>query len=282
MPSAGAFPFVEERCMPRTEKVEKVTELTERIRRSQAMFVADYRGLSVSDITELRRALRESGTKLTVAKNTLLRLAAGEAGVEGLRELFEGPTAIAFVDGDPISAAKGLADAVRRFRTLEIRGGLMEGRVLTSAEAQALATIEPREVLLSRLAGALKAEMSRAAYMFQALQSRFLSVLEAYREKLPAAEAEEEPMAEAPAPPAAEAEPAPEEPAPEAAEPAAEAETDAEAAPQAEPEPVTEAATMAEPEPEAEPEVATAGSDSGETTATEEPAEGDAGEDGKE
>ena len=197
--------------MPKSEKLQKVSELTERIRGSRAMFIADYRGLTVADVTELRRTLRESGARFTVAKNTLLRRAAGEAGVDGLDDLLQGPTAVAFVDGDPITAAKSLVDAIRRFRTLEIRGGFMEGRVMTSAEAQNLATIEPREVLLAKLAGVMKAEMSRAAYMFQALQSRFVSVLEAYREKLPAEAATEEA--------ATEAEAATEEAAPEAETP---------------------------------------------------------------
>ncbi|MFL5799745.1 MAG: 50S ribosomal protein L10 [Actinomycetota bacterium] len=275
--------------MPRTEKVEKVTELTERIRRSQALFVTDYRGLSVSDISELRRALQESGTKLTVAKNTLLRLAAGEAGVDGLRDLFDGPSAVAFVDGDPIGAAKGLADAVRRFRTLEIRGGLMEGRVLSSAEAAALATIEPREVLLSKIAGALKAEMSRAAYMFQALQSRFLSVLDAYREKLPAPAAEEP---EAAAAAGEEQQPPAEEAAPtgETAETAADEASATQAveasATEAVEAPETEAVEASETEAEGVPEAEAADGeetieDSGDTT-TDEPAEGDAGEEGKE
>ncbi len=204
--------------MPKSEKLQKVSELTERIRGSRAMFIADYRGLTVADVTELRRTLRESGARFTVAKNTLLRRAAGEAGVDGLDDLLQGPTAVAFVDGDPITAAKSLVDAIRRFRTLEIRGGFMEGRVMTSAEAQNLATIEPREVLLAKLAGAMKAEMSRAAYMLQALQSRFLSVLEAYREKVPAGEAPagEEPAAEAEEVPAEEAGTEVEETAPEA------------------------------------------------------------------
>jgi len=197
--------------MPKSEKLQKVSELTERIRGSRAMFIADYRGLTVADVTELRRTLRESGARFTVAKNTLLRRAAGEAGVDGLDDLLQGPTAVAFVDGDPITAAKSLVDAIRRFRTLEIRGGFMEGRVMTSADAQNLATIEPREVLLAKLAGVMKAEMSRAAYMFQALQSRFVSVLEAYREKLPAEAATEEA--------ATEAEAATEEAAPEAETP---------------------------------------------------------------
>lgn len=211
--------------MPKTQKVQKVTELAERIRGSEALFIADYRGLTVSEVTELRRSLRGSGTKFTVAKNTLLKRAAGEAGVAGLDELLAGPTAVAFVDGDPIDAAKGLVDALRRFRTLEIRGGYMEGKVMSSEEAQALATIEPREVLLAKLAGAMKAEMSRAAYMFQALQSKFLSVLEAYREKLPAEAGEEPPAGTTAEPGAGAAAPPPE----AAAEAAAEAELEPEA-----------------------------------------------------
>jgi len=175
--------------MARAEKVQKVNELKERIRGSEALFVTDYRGLSVAEATELRRALGGSGARFTVTKNTLMKRAAGEAGIEGFDELLDGPTAVAFVDGDPIAAAKSLSEAIRRFRTLEVRGGYMEGRVLSSAEAAALATIEPREVLLSKLAGAMKAELAGAASMFQAVQGRFLSVLEAYREKLPAAEA---------------------------------------------------------------------------------------------
>ena len=249
--------------MPKTEKVQKVAELSERIRGSEALFITDYRGLTVADVTELRRSLRETGTRLTVAKNTLLRRAAGEAGVEGLDDLLLGPTAVAFVDGDPISAAKGLVDAIKRFRTLEIRGGYMEGKVMSSEEAQALATIEPREVLLAKLAGAMKAEMSRAAYMFQALQSRFLSVLEAYKEKVPG---EEAPAAEATAAAAAgepaaadtptaepEAEASSDEPA-ATGEAAATEEAPAEAeaaAPEPVPEPEAEAAG---PEPEPEPE----------------------------
>jgi large subunit ribosomal protein L10 len=261
--------------MPKTEKVHKVTELAERIRASEALFIADYRGLTVSDVTELRRSLSGSGTKFTVAKNTLLKRAAGEAGVEGLDELLAGPTAVAFVDGDPIDAAKGLVEALRRFRTLEIRGGYMEGKVMSSAEAQALATIEPREVLLAKLAGAMKAEMSRAAYMFQALQSRFLSVLDAYKEKLPGEAAADEPTADASPEPEAEEPTAPEaaaEPGPDA--PAeAEAEPEAEVEPEAEPEPAAEAEAEAEEpeaeEPKAEAEPAAEASDDGDTTEAE-------------
>ncbi|HXJ65007.1 MAG TPA: 50S ribosomal protein L10 [Actinomycetota bacterium] len=239
--------------MPKTEKVQKVNELAERIRGSEALFIADYRGLTVSEVTELRRSLRASGTKFTVAKNTLLKRAADEVGAEGLDALLAGPTAVAFVDGDPIAAAKGLVDALRLFRTLEIRGGYMEGKVMSSEEARALATIEPREVLLAKIAGALKAETSRAASMFQALQSRFLSVLEAYKDKVPG-ETEAAADAEAPAEEPAAAAEAEAEPEAAADEPPAEAEAEPASEPDAEPEPEAQAAAEPEPEPEPEPE----------------------------
>jgi large subunit ribosomal protein L10 len=185
--------------MPKTEKVEKVRELTERIEGSQALFLTDFRGLTVMDATDLRRTLRQAGTRFAVVKNTLMKRAADEAGTPELQGFLEGPTAVAFVDGDPIAAAKSLVDAIRRYRTMTIKGGFMEGRVLSAEQAQALATTPPREVLLARLAGMAKAEMSRAAYVFQALQSRFLAVMEAYKEKVSAG-------AEAPAPEAEAAE----------------------------------------------------------------------------
>jgi large subunit ribosomal protein L10 len=175
--------------MPKAAKVEKVSELRGRIEAAEAMFLADFRGLTVSDISEFRRSLAGSGTRVAVVKNTLMKRAVGEVGIHDLDALLEGPTAVAFVDGDPIQAARGLVEALRRFRTMSLKGGFMEGRVLTPEEAQALATIEPREVLLARMAGAAKAQMSRAAYVFQALQGRFLALLEAYREKIPEAEA---------------------------------------------------------------------------------------------
>jgi large subunit ribosomal protein L10 len=203
--------------MPKTEKIEKVAELKRRIEGSQALFLADFRGLSVADVTDLRRSLRESGTRVAVVKNTLMKLAAGQTDAAELERMLEGPTAVAFVDGDPITAAKGLVDAIRRFRTLALKGGYMEGRVLSAEEAQSLSTIEPREVLLAKLAGMAKAEMARALYMFQAHQSRFLALLDAYREKLPG----EEPAAAEAAPEAPEAEAEPE---PEPTEASAEAE----------------------------------------------------------
>ena len=173
--------------MPSPEKVEQVARLKRRISSSQALLLAEYRGLSVKDATELRRTLGQD-TKFSVVKNSLMRRAAGEAGVGELERLLEGPTAVAFVAGDPVAAAKRVVEAAKRFPALALKGAFMEGRVLGPDEARGLAELESRDVMLSRLAGALKAEMSRAAGMFQALQGRFLSLLEAYREKVPSGE----------------------------------------------------------------------------------------------
>jgi large subunit ribosomal protein L10 len=173
--------------VPNAEKVGKVAALKERIEGSQALLLAEFRGLSVHDANELRRSLSETA-EFSVVKNTLMKIAAGEAGVAELEGLLEGPTAVAFVTGDPVSAAKKVVDAAKKFPALILKGAYMEGKVLSASEAQALATLESREVMLSRIAGMLKSEMTRAASMFQAIQSRFLSVLEAYKGKFPAEE----------------------------------------------------------------------------------------------
>ena len=179
--------------MPNAEKTEKVTALKERIEGSTALLLTEYRGLTVHDATELRRSLAEEA-RFAVVKNTLMALAASEAGIEDLEAMLAGPTAVAFVDGDVVAAAKRVVDASKKFPALVLKGGYMDGRVLSAADAQSLATLESREVMLSKIAGLLKMEMSRAASMFQAVQSRFLGVLEAYKEKVPG-----EPEAEAPA-----------------------------------------------------------------------------------
>jgi large subunit ribosomal protein L10 len=190
--------------MPSPEKVDKVARLKERISSSQALLLAEYRGLSVHDATELRRSLGPD-TRFSVVKNTLMKRAAGEAGVAELERLLEGPTAVAFVAGDPVAAAKRVVEAAKRFPALALKGAYMEGRVLGADEARGLAELESREVMLSRLAGAMKAEMSRAAGMFQALQGRFLGLLDAYKGKVPPGE-----EVAVPVEPEAEAAPAPE------------------------------------------------------------------------
>ena len=180
--------------MPNAEKLEKVEALRERISASEALLLTEYRGLTVHDTKELRRSLAETA-RFAVVKNTLMQRASVEAGIDELERFLEGPTAVAFVEGDVISAAKKVVDAAKRYPALILKGAYMEGRVLDAAEAQALATLESREVMLSKIAGMIKADMARAAAAFTAVQSRFVGLLEAYREKLPAAEAPPAPEA---------------------------------------------------------------------------------------
>ncbi len=171
--------------MPKAEKIERVAELKAGIEGSDALLLTEYRGLTVSDITELRRSLAEGGTKFAVVKNTLMQRAAADASIDELDSLLEGPTAVAFVAGDPVAAAKKVVEAAKKFPTLILKGGYMDGKVLSADEAKGLADLESREVMLSKIAGLLKGEMSRAASMFVAAQSKFLSLLEAYKEKVP-------------------------------------------------------------------------------------------------
>ena len=182
--------------MPNAEKVKKVATLKEQIEGANALLLAEYRGLSVHDATELRRSMSEEA-RFSIVKNTLFQRAAADAGVAELETLMDGPTAVAFVDGDVVATAKKVVDAAKKFPALVLKGGYLDGKILSAAEAQALATLESREVLLSKVAGMMKAEMVRAASMFQAIQGRFLGVLEAYKDKLPAEAEAEEPAAEA-------------------------------------------------------------------------------------
>jgi large subunit ribosomal protein L10 len=181
--------------MPKTEKIERVAELKAGIDGSDALLLTEYRGLTVSDITELRRSLAEGGTKFAVVKNTLMQRAAADAAIDDLEPMLEGPTAVAFIAGDPVAAAKKVVEAAKKFPTLILKGGYMDGRVLSADEAKGLADLESREVMLSKIAGLLKGEMSRAASMFVSAQSKFLSLLEAYKEKVPDDSAPEEPEA---------------------------------------------------------------------------------------
>jgi large subunit ribosomal protein L10 len=200
--------------MPNAEKIAKVQALKGRIESAEALLLTEYRGLTVHDATELRRSLSDQA-RFSIVKNTLMQRAAGEAGIEELKALLEGPTAVAFVSGDVVSVAKRVVDASKKYPSLVLKGAYMEGKVLGPSEAQALATLDSRDVMLSKIAGMLKSEMTRAASMFQALQSRFLGVLEAYREKLTP---EEVPAPEAAAPESAAETVPPEAPTAEAAE----------------------------------------------------------------
>jgi large subunit ribosomal protein L10 len=208
--------------MPNAGKIERVAELKERLGTSEAILLTEYRGLTVSELSELRRSLAEGGASFAVVKNTLMLRAAQESSMDDLEALLEGPTAVAFVEGDAVAAAKKVVDAIKRFPALVLKGGFMDGRMLSATDARALADLESREAMLSKIAGLMKGEMSRAAGMFQSAQSRFVSLMEALKEKLPP-EAASEPVAEAAAAPAAEtaSEPAtePEAPPAEAAAP---------------------------------------------------------------
>ena len=216
--------------MARADKATAVADITERFRDSTATLITEYRGLTVANLAELRRSLAGSAT-YAVAKNTLIKRAASEAGIEGLDELFAGPTAIAFVTGEPVDAAKAIKTFAKDNKALVIKGGYMDGHPLTVAEVERIADLESREVLLAKLAGAMKGNLAKAAGLFSAPASQFARLAAALQEKK-ASETPAEAPAETPAPAAAEA-PAAEAPAAEAPapEPASEApaETPAEA-----------------------------------------------------
>ncbi|MFE9648220.1 50S ribosomal protein L10 [Streptomyces sp. NPDC006365] len=163
------------------DKVAAVEEITMKLRNSNAAVVTSYVGLSVAQLQELRRSLGENA-QYRVVKNTLTQIAAKQAGVE-LDEHLEGSTAVAFVTGDPVEAAKGLRDFAKNNPALVIKGGVLEGKSLSADEIKKLADLESREVLLAKLAGAMKAKPSQAAAVFQALPSKFVRTAEALRAK---------------------------------------------------------------------------------------------------
>ncbi len=168
--------------MVRPDKVAAVTEIANRFRDSSAAMVTEYRGLSVTALTELRRALGPGAT-YRIAKNTLVRRAVDEAGVAGLGDLLTGPTAIAFVTGEAVEAAKALRNFARDHRELVIKGGIMDGRPLTVEEVTRLADLESREVLLTRLAGGMKGNLAKAAGLFAAPASQLARLVVALRDK---------------------------------------------------------------------------------------------------
>jgi large subunit ribosomal protein L10 len=199
--------------MAQADKATAVADIAEQFKSSTATVITEYRGLTVANLAELRRSLSGSAT-YSVAKNTLIKRAASEAGVEGLDELFVGPTAIAFVSGEAVDAAKAIKKFAKDHKALVIKGGYMDGRALTVSEVERIADLESREVLLAKLAGAMKANLSKAAGLFNAPASQVARLAAALQEK----RAAEAPAAEAPA-----AEAPGEGSAPEAAAPAAEA-----------------------------------------------------------
>jgi len=223
---------------PRPEKVAVVDEVRERLSSSSAVLLTEYRGLKVSELAELRRNLRTAGGDYKVYKNTLVRFAVRELGIEGVEELLVGPTALAFVEGDAAAVAKALRDYGRTNPALVLKGGVLGSKTLTADEAKALADLPSREVLLARLAGGLAAPLQQLAGLLQALPRNMAYGLQALvDQKVAAGESLPEPEAEAEAAPAPEA---------DAADAAEAPETDADAAPAA-------AAETQETEPEAAP-----------------------------
>ena len=199
--------------MLRQDKERIVSELAERLKSSQNLLVADYRGLSMPEIDELRSKLLETGARFSVVKNTLTRLAAEEAGVKQLLDFIDGPTAIAFIDaeGDPAAAAKILNDTARAHDVLVIRGGLLEGDTVSDVEVKRLATLPPADVVRAQFAGAVAGPLTTIVGLFTAPLRDLVNVLDAriiqlqeQGETVPEPEAEaatetEEPQAEAPA-----------------------------------------------------------------------------------
>ena len=187
--------------MASPDKVAAVAELTQSLRDSDGIVLTEYRGLTVKQLQELRRSLGE-GASYAVAKNTLTRIAAKEAGVDLSDDLLTGPTAIAFIKGDVVEAAKGLRDFAKANTTLVIKGGFLDGKSLDADEVKKLADLESREVLLAKLAGAMKGSLQNAASLFNAplaQTARLVAALEAKKAEEAPAEASADTVAEAPA-----------------------------------------------------------------------------------
>ena len=220
--------------MARPDKAAAVAELADRFKSSSATVLTEYRGLSVAQLKELRRSLGE-GSTYAVVKNTLTKIAAKEAGVEGIDDLLVGPSALAFVDGDIVVAAKSLKTFAKENPALVIKGGYVDGKVITPEEVSKLAELESREVLLAKLAGAMNASLSQAVSLFAAPLSQAARTVDALRAKV-----EAEGPVEAAAP-AAEDAPAAEEAPAAAADEAPEAPEAATEAPAEDAAPVAEA-----------------------------------------
>lgn len=232
--------------MQRSEKEQVVAELVERLRSTDTLIVADYRGLSVTEINNLRGQLLEHGARFTVVKNTLTRRAAEEAGVDALLALLDGPTAIAFLesDGDPVAVAKALSTAARETKVLEIRGGILDGQQIGEADVKSLATLPAADVLRAQLVSAVSGPLMTVVGLFTAPLRDLVNVIDARIKQLEEQGGAEEVTPEAPA------EEAPAEEAP------VEAEQSAEEGPPTEEAPPQEAPLAAESpaEPEPEPE----------------------------
>jgi large subunit ribosomal protein L10 len=192
--------------MLRQDKEKIVEELTAQLREAQTLIVADYRGLSMKQIDALRTKLLEHGARFTVVKNTLTRRAAEAAGADAVLALLEGPTAIAFLesDGDPVAVAKALADSARETRVLEVRGGILDGRVISQEEARTLATLPPLELLRGQVLAAVVSPLMTVVGLFSAPLRDLVGLIDARIEQLGGEEApavepvpSEEPASEA-------------------------------------------------------------------------------------
>ena len=176
--------------MQKADKEKVVADLTEKLRASETMIVADYRGLTMPQIDALRSRLIENGARFTVVKNTLTRRAAQDAGADALLALLEGPSAIAFVeaDGDAVAVAKALADSARDTKVLEIRGGVMQGRVISGSDVEELAKLPPLEVLRGQVIGAIIAPLSSLVALVNAPLQNLYGLIDARIEQLGAGE----------------------------------------------------------------------------------------------
>jgi large subunit ribosomal protein L10 len=152
--------------MARPEKVQAVADIREGLESAEAVFLTEYRGLSVQAVQDLRRALRNSGAEYKVVKMTLAKLAAGDAGIDGLDDYLAGPTALAFAKSDPVATARALKDFSKDHEVFTLKAGYLSGNILSPEEISRLAEIEPREILLAKIAGAAKAPLFAAAGMF--------------------------------------------------------------------------------------------------------------------
>src|ERR1700758_3824142 len=184
--------------MRRDQKEQVVEELTARLKSADTLLVADYRGLTMPQIDELRTRLLSARARFPVVKNTLTRRAAEAAGADALLALLDGPSAIAFLeaDGDMVAAAKALADSARETNVLEIRGGVMQGRAMTAAEVEALATLPPEDVLRGQVLGAIVAPLTSLAGLLNAPLQNLVGLIDARIEQLGGEEAEATPEPE--------------------------------------------------------------------------------------
>jgi large subunit ribosomal protein L10 len=257
--------------MARPDKVQKVDELAKEFASSSGAVLTDYRGLTVTDATALRRGLREQDTTFVVAKNTLARLAAKKAGFDELLPMLEGPTAVAFLRGDAVASAKALLDLTKRYPAVEVKGALVDGLVMDGEQARSLATLDTKEVSLGKIAGMLQSPLARMVYLLQAPLARIAYAVGEHARRggagTEAAEGVAEPAeAEGVAEPA-EAEaaaPAPEISADASAEPATGSEQEAPAE-ESEGEPAEAASENAAPSAEGESDAAEPAADEGAT-----------------